>query len=279
MRIAAFGLPVLACLVSCRDRTPARINLPSTIDLYDAAGKPSTAALVNQAGEPVGGALSYSAVPSSILTVSSDGTIKCVSSGDASLIATGAGQSATSTVRCRLVKSIVGPKRVRLIVGRAAEPLELVAEDASGKPLRGVMLDVSSSDASVVRVNGGALEAGRLGTANVTARAGEASLSIPVTVLELIDSSPLALADGESRTIALQQGNYELDVAVKASNGSRYGVTVSWVGTSCPVQPEATSHRVRCSVDGTASLTITNPSAFGLGPSETGFVNLYRAPR
>jgi hypothetical protein len=111
----------------------------------------------------------------------------------------------------------------------------------------------------------------------MTLAAGKATATVAVDVVQLVESKALALRDGAAEVITLQQGTYDVDIQVQTTNGSKYGVTVSWVGADCPATKESQEHHIRCTVKETASMTVVNPTAFGLGPGATGFLSIYRA--
>lgn len=279
MRTRALGLMLVTIVVgACADKVPARIDVSSTtIALYDRTPAPTSARLVNAGGESlVEPALSFSATPATVLSVTSDGQVGCLTTGDGTIVIAGGGQSATLTVSCKIVASIRAPSDARLILGRAPEPAPFVALSESGAEVANAPLEISSSNQQVARYESGALVSVGIGQATVTARRGAVSSSFAVSVVELIQSVPLALGDGESSTWTLQQGKYELDIEVKADGGYTYGVTVTWVGTDCPDAKESQRHHLFCAVAQTASLTVLNPTSLGLGPSAKGFMNLYR---
>jgi hypothetical protein len=257
---------------------PSRIQLAATSQtVLDERPVPLHARLLSDRGEVLTEPrLSYSATPATVAEVDAGGQASCKSSGDASVLVAGGGQSSTMTLKCRLVNSITTPPSMRLIRGHA-EPVDLRAMDRSGQRLGDVPLTVSPSMAGVVRYEDGSLVPLSVGNTIMNVSAGAASASFPVAVVELVESEPLAIADGATVTWALQAGVYQLDVEVKTVDGTPGGVTVSWLGAICPDAREAVHHEVTCIVLKTASLTIRNPSAFGLGASVTGFLNLYRA--
>lgn len=272
---------IVAMSLGCADRTPARIDIStSTQTLYDDQAHPLGARLVDVDGQVLAEpALTYSATPAGVVEVNPAGLVTCQRSGDASIVAAGGGQSAAVAVTCRLVKEIRAPERVRLVLGRDPETLAFSATDEAGRNLQGIPLQVSFSPTGIAGFAGGKLTAAAVGNTTVSVVAGRASASFPLSVVELVRSEPLALNDGASTTLTLQQGRYDLDLQVSADNGSTNGVTVTWTGADCPAEREAQNHALTCDVRATAGLTIANPTAFGLGPGVTGFLNLYRAAR
>jgi hypothetical protein len=275
-----FLVGLILSLAACSDKTPSAIAVPqSSLTFYEGQRHPLGAVLTNKAGEHLTApALTFSSTPADIVVISTTGEVACLKSGDASVLIAGGGQSATVTVACRIVATIDAPKSLRLVLGREPEELAVTPRDAAGSPMPGVPVTFLSSSPPVVRVVGTKLEPVAVGRAGVQVQSGSASISVPVTVVRVMESKPLILKDGEQVTYTLQQGTYELDLEVKPSDGGKTGVTVSWIGAKCQDSAEAQSHNVSCRVDATASLTVKNPSVLGLGPSMTGFLNLYEAP-
>ena len=269
-------------LCGCADTTPSRLDVKEgSLRLTGKMPVPLGVVLLNKAGQTLlEPSLTYSATPSSVLSTTPDGKVSCLKSGEGTVLIAGGGQSASVTVLCRLVVSVKGPTDTRLILGRTPDAVAFEALDESGVAVPDVSLYVSSSDPKVVRIDRNALVAVSTGEAKVTAKAGDATMSFSVSVVELITSQPLVLNDGASVTFTLQQGHYELDINAKAEiEANKDGVTVSWVGTDCPAAKEAREHHLRCTVAQTASLTVRNPTSFGLGPALNGFINLYRTSR
>lgn len=281
MRAALPVVTTLFLFAGCADQTPSAIVTPqSEIALFDDSPHALNVHLANKNGDVLDNpTLSYSVTPAGVARVQPDGMATCLNSGDASVLIAGGGQSATITIACRLVASIEGPASLRLVLGRQPETLTLTALDASGQRIATAPLQLSTRDRAVVDVSGTTVTPVAVGRTSLEARSGNIAKGISVSVIEVIESEPLVLNDGATVTYTLQQGSYELDLEVKPSDGGKTGVTVSWVGSGCPDAAEAQKQSLSCRVEGTASLTVRNPSALGLGPSVTGFINLYRAPR
>lgn len=281
MRPRLLLLLATSTLIGCVDKTPAGIEVPqASLTMFDHAPHELGVRLVTRGGTTLDSpALSYSVTPPGVVTMSPTGAASCITNGDATAIVAGGGQSATVTLSCRIVASIGGPDSMRLVLGREPTSLDFRPLDGQGQPIPAAPLEVVSENPAVAIVEGGIVRALGVGTTTLLARSGGVVLRVGVAIVEMIKSEPLVLADGASITYTLQQGDYDLDLEVKPTDKRLTGVTVSWVGTSCLDAPEAQKHAVSCQVDGTASLTITNPSVLGLGPAMTGYINLYRARR
>lgn len=283
MRYGSFRLAgCMVALLSCsRPAAPARIEVAqSSLVVLDDRPFPVTAHLVDAQGnvllEP---ALTYSATPVAVAEVSQGGRVTCRSTGDASLVIAGGGQSASATIRCRPVGRLRVPASETLTMGRDPAPVGVTAVDAAGAVLSDVTLSVRTADPSIASVVDGKLVARSLGRTTVSISAGRVTESFPVVVRELIESKPLALADGSFETWALQSGEYQLELTVKDVNGGSTGAQVSWVGAACKDATESQHYEGACAVENTASLTVRNPTVLGLGPALSGFLNLYKTAR
>jgi hypothetical protein len=280
-------LLVLPCIVGCSDllarldTTPARLELDAPSEaLLDTAPRPISARVLTRSGKLLPDAsaqLSWSAIPTNIAEAT-DGHVRCVASGDASVLVAGAGVSATFTVKCRVVASLAMPEKLQLLLGEPGVALRVMALDADRITLFGVDPTLRSSDPSVFDMREGAAFALSVGTANLVAEAGAVRQEVPVRVIERTTTDTLVLADGAHQTYTLTRGNYLVEVNVRADDGSGYGVTVADVGGGCPNQGEATLHRFECAVSDTTSLVVTNPTGWGWGPGATGNLTIYRIP-
>lgn len=80
------------------------------------------------------------------------------------------------------------------------------------------------------------------------------------------------LAEGEQISITLQKGRYRAEIT---SNNN--GVIVSWIGESlCPTSSETKEYSADCNLGIQGQLTVTNPTTFGLGGSETTSIKVYQ---
>lgn len=279
MKSATYALCVVGLvLVACADKQPAKVsfsNIPEYVTHADATSLGAT--VYNKAGEVLPGVpLTFSGVPANVVEISAAGDLKCLDSGDVIVTATGAGVSATQTIRCRLVEEIRAPRQVRAIIGNEPVKLGLAVLGKGEKPLADVPVDFARFDSAIARVEGGAVVPVGVGRTKIEAKAGTRTSVTEVEVQKKVRSEPLSIADGQALLITLQQGDYLVEA--KANAGPRHGIAISWVGAACPMQKEAPSHSVRCRVDNTATLRIDNPSVFGMGEPAAGFLDIYEVP-
>ena len=276
----AFHLVTLAAIslaTGCPDTKPAKIEFQAppaaifTQDFFNLGAR-----VVNAAGEAIPESpVAYSAVPAGVLRISAAGEASCEASGDVSVTLAGAGLSSVATVSCRLVKELKAKKSTSLVIGNDPLDLGIEAFGPDQKRMENVPYQISVSDPGIASVDAQGKATGlSVGATSVKVTAGNASATVELEVMDKVKSSPLAIGDGGTSTIVLEQGKYLVEV--QADAGSGHGVSLSWVGAACERQPERQSHKAKCVVENTASLTIENPSLLGFGGSATGFVNIYR---
>ncbi len=275
------GLLALVMLtLSCTDTKPAGVSFtapPSVV--VNGKTVRLDASLANKKGEPLPGmSVTYSASPADVLEIVAGGGIRCLKTGDATVTLAGGGLSQPVVVKCRLPTEVVVPPDLRLVLGSAPSSLHERVQGEGGVELRDVPVQLSSSDASVVAVEGNRMKPVAVGRARLRAAVEEIAGVTSVEVVERIVSEPLRLADGASRSFKLEPGEYEVTVEVKADFHAPQGVTVSWEGAACESQPERQSHKVLCRVNEPATVTVANPKQLGLGAGMNGTVAIYRVP-
>lgn len=244
----------------------ADIALPLEARVLDEKGAPITTAAVSYLVEPAGVAL-----------VTASGDLRCTSTGDATVTLSSGELKQSFVVACRVVASIDGAPPTRVVIGKPGV-FTPSAKDQKGNLLKDVPVTLTSSDEKVLAIVDGQLIGKAVGRATLQLRAGDLSVDAPIAVAEQMITESLSLKDGDGLNWALPEGTYEVEVGVTAMDNSDSGVTLSWVGASCPPQPEAQKHVVSCTVLTAASLQVLNPTKLGLGPMATGYATVYRVP-
>jgi hypothetical protein len=275
--LVPLGLLVLG--LGCSDRKPARVQFTDA-PAYITRRSPLTfqAAVVNKAGEPLAGrALAYSAKPAGIVEVAPGGSVRCLRSGDATLVVSGAGVTGEAPLRCRLPTEIAMPASVWLVIGDKPTVLKPQASDA-GHPLPDAPVTLTSSDPSVAAIEGSAAKGVSVGKTAIRAAVGDIFAVTFAEAVQRVASGPVTLADGAKRSWTLEPGRYLVEIEFRPPPRVTQGVTVRWDGVSCEPQLEKPSHRIVCEVLESATLTVANPVLFGVGVSLTGSVAIYRIP-
>lgn len=281
--------------LGCADKTPAKISFTAPPPVIVSGNTVELrASLVNKKDETIAGkAVTYSAAPADILEVSSTGTLRCLKTGDASLTmapsgtagaaagggaASGGGVEQTLAIKCRLPTGIEVPQDLRIVLGSKPAPIPTRVLGDGGVEMQDVPLEITSSDPSILAIEGGLAKPVAVGRVKVRAAADQISGVAPVEVVETIVAEPLALADGARRDFKLEPGEYEVTVDMKSAARIIQGVTVAWEGAACDAQPEKPMHHFRCRVNEPATMTVANPAQIGLGARMSGTVAIYRVP-
>ena len=296
LRGISLTLPLVALLpLACADKTPAKISFTAPPPVIVSGNTVELrAALVNKKDEPISGkAVTYSAAPADVLEVSGTGTLRCLKTGDAALTmapAGGAGAAAvggataagsvvqTLAIKCRLPTGIEVPQDLRIVLGSKPSPIPTRVLGDGGVEMPEVPLEITSSDPSILAIEGGLAKPVAVGRVKVRAAADQIVGVAPVDVIEKMVSEPLELADGARRAFKLEPGEYEVTLDMKSAARITQGVTVAWEGAGCDPQPEKPAHHFRCRVNEPATMTVANPAQIGLGARMTGTVAIYRVP-
>lgn len=270
---------LLAAGLAC-DTKPATIHFdPPPAPILTTGVVSLNATAVNKKGSPLKGQrVAYSAAPSDVLEVSASGGLRCLKTGDVTLTLTAGDLSQPVAVKCRLPAEIAMPAEIQLVLGRPPVPLRPKVLGEGGKTFDDVAAAIASSDASIVAVEGDALKPVAVGKARALATAGGITAVAPVEVVESVVSEPLTLRDGAARSFTLQPGLYLVTIELKTDPRLKQGVTAAWTGTACDNEPEQPSHRFRCRVEETATLTVKNPALMGVGATVNGQIDVFRVP-
>lgn len=274
------GCLLLVLVCGCADRKPARIEFqPPPSPVVDRRMTPLAATVANKDGTALDHvALSFTARPADVVEVSTDGTYRCLKTGDGEIAATAEGVSVTIPIRCRIPTEIAMPASLRVVLGAPPKKVQGKAHGEGGRPLEDVPVPIVSSDPAVVRIDAAGVSAVAVGRTTLRASLGEVLAVTPVEAVEVIADGPVALEDGASRSWTLAAGTYEVTIDVKPAVRTMQGVTVSWEGASCPAKLEAQTHRLTCTVLERAVLTVKNPATLGLGARVSGTLQIYRVP-
>ncbi len=211
---------------------PTRITItPATVSLT-AVGQTRklTASVLDQNGQPIAGAnVSWSSSSTAVATVTSQGLVTAVMNGTAQITARAGNASAsvTVTVAQSAVRITISPPSATLMA--IAETVQLTAAvlDQNGQPVEGAVVTWSSSDEAVATVSPqGLVTAVMNGAAQITARAGNVSTSIDVTVMQ--EAGSIVIEPEEATLMAIAE-TVQLTAAVLDQNGQPVeGAVVTW---------------------------------------------------
>ena len=201
----------------------------------------------------------------------------CIGSGDALVNLSYQELRNTITVKCRLVASLGLPDTLRVDLGKVV-PLEAKPVDATGKAVEDVEIRLASADDAILKVGKGNLVPQAVGVTKLYVEGAGKKLEITVTVVRQVITESVALHDGEGMTWAVPPGKYEVSIQVKASDASNNGVVLTWVNNECPELAEGQDLHQTCNLTNAASLIVTNPTQFSLGPQVVGLINVVQVP-
>ncbi len=277
-RVARTGLIALIGLgIACADKSPAGIEVNGPAMIVKKTRIPIDAIVVNKTGERLTDVtLSYAVATTEILKVEKDGSMLCRKTGDVTIEVSGGGLSAQHHVKCRIATRIMMPERDQFLLGEAPVSISPRVMGEGSRPLVDAPVTLTSSDPSIMKAEGGNLIPVAIGRAVLKASVGNVVAVAPIEVVEKVADESLQLEDGKSRSWTLQEGTFRVEIDVKPTHAVDHGVTVSWEGSSCETQIEQQSHRFSCPVPGKATLTVTNPSGYGLGVPVAGNLTIYR---
>ena len=183
-------------------QTPSYVSIsPDPIGLNGPGDTVRAVATVHDAGgSPIPGAgLSWSSANTAVATVSPDGVVRAEGEGTTTVTATSAQLSATVDVTVtRTPASItLSPDSVTLEAVGDTVRITAVVRDTNGDVITGAAVAWSSSDPGIASVDGGLVTAAALGTATVTASAGDLSASAAVVVQAPIQAPSFSQAVNE----------------------------------------------------------------------------------
>jgi len=276
--ITAMGL----ALIGCSDNTTSKIDpgsLPPVI--FDNKPIKINASALNKSGKKLPEIpISYQSNPTGVLDISGDGQLRCLTSGDATILLNGGGQSALTNVKCRQVARIEVPKEAVFIIGKELPELKPTIFDEKGNAIAEAGIDAKAANVNIIRVENGLLVPIQVGKTYITYTAGNITTTMDVAVAKLINelSGPIIIPDGGVKAMTLSKGSYAFEVKVTPEGGGMgEGVAINSTGASCS-QPEKSQHMFKCDISDTATISISNPTAFGMGAAMTGFVSVIELP-
>jgi hypothetical protein len=270
------------CVLGCDKRDPPadmRLELPSVIDSRDPVVVTVHATNAQGVTSTISEGAELSVEPKDLATVSQPALVKCEHSGDGKLSVSVAGVSRSVALRCRIVDRIEATNagRVELTAGPFKPKVRVL--DKSGAELADVDVSFVSKNAGVAYPKDGMLVPKTVGTANLTARAGQATTDFKVDVVRKVVVEALPI-DGNKRIyFSLDAGKYEL--TVKLPSPKR--VNVEWRGAPyCNGSSDGTDHVSTCGLHATGGggVVFDNPGYLIDGSKTISLdgVELYEVP-
>ena len=268
--------------VACDKREPPRdmrLDLPSVIDSKD----PVTVTVHATNAQGVTSTLTEGAElavePKDLAIPSQPGLVRCEHSGDGQLTVSVAGVSRSIALHCRIVDRIEASNvgRVELAAGPFKPKLRVL--DKSGAELSDVEVSFVSKNAGVAYPKDGLLVPKTVGTASLTARAGQATADFKVDVVRKVVVEALPIDNNKRIHFSLDAGKYELTVKLKSPKR----MTVEWRGAPyCNATSDGLVHVATCALRaaGGGGVVFDNPGYLNDGEKALSVegVELYEVP-
>jgi len=216
-----------------------------------------TAAVLDQNGQPVEGAVvTWSSSDEAVATVSPQGLVTAVMNGDAQITAR-AGTASTSidvTVMQAAGSIVIEPADATLMAIGETVQLTATVLDQNGHPVEGAVVIWSSSNEAVATVSPqGLVTAVMNGAVQITARAGTASTSIDVTVMQAAGS---IVIEPEEATLMAIGETVQLTAAVLDRNGQPVeGAVITWSSSDENIATVTPQGLVTAVMNGVAQIT------------------------
>lgn len=187
---------------------------------------------------------------SAVATVDNNGNVTAVSFGTATITATAGGMTATCTVNVKPIEVsgvTLSESTLNILIGSKAT---LTATVTPGDATDGSITWSSSAPAVATVDNSGNVTAVSLGTAVITAKAGEMTATCTVTV------KPIEVADVtlSKNTIKLYLGEKEKLTATVTPSNATDG-TITWSSSSPSIAKVDNSGNITAAAVGTATIT------------------------
>ncbi|HET7539082.1 MAG TPA: hypothetical protein VFK05_04395 [Polyangiaceae bacterium] len=279
LELASF---VLMCgAFGCEQReapSELRVELPQLIASKDVVAVSVRASNAQGVSKLVTEGADYGISPADLGTVSKAGMLKCNRSGDGQVTVSIAGVSRSVALHCRIVERIEAANvgRVELSAGPFRPKLRVL--DKSGAELDDVAVTFFSKNSGVAYPKDGQLVPRSVGTANLVARAGDASAEFTVDVVRKVVVEALPIEHNKKLYFSLEPAKYELKVTLP----SPHRMSAEWRGAPfCNSSSEGLSHVWVCGLRAKAGgVAFDNPAYLKDGsdtPSLEG-VELYEVP-
>ena len=268
--------PARPTTVTVAPATPELAALGATVQLRAAVRDQSSAVMA-------GATVTWTSSASSVATVDASGLVTAAGNGTATITASAgsASGSAVVTVTQSVASVEVSPSVDELTALGATVQLTAEAFDANGHAVAGAEFSWESSDVAVATVDESGLVTGvSKGVATITARAGDASGSAVVSVMQPVASvevSPSVETIGLGSTLQLTAEGFD-------ENGDAVaGVAFSWESSDVAVATVDASGLVTGVAEGTVTVTAAAGDASGASeitvgnPDRAALVALYNA--
>lgn len=155
--------------------------------------------------------------PATLGSVSKRGVLSCKSSGDGSVSLTLGPNTRNADVHCRLVERVDASDVGRVELAQGAFKPKVRVLGKGGAELDGVSLVLTSKNPGVLLASGDSLVPKSVGTATISARAGQATQEFKVDVVRTLKPEALPIEQNRKIHFSLDAGKYELRVVLPSA--------------------------------------------------------------
>lgn len=233
-----------------------RLELPDVITSKDPVLVHVRAIQQDGTARQPSGELDLRVSPPDLATLGKKGMLTCNRSGDGTVALQLAGVSGRIKFSCKLAARLDAPAKLSLDLAAGEVDPRVKVLDAGGRELD-LPISLTSDLGSVVSARAGKLVPGSVGTAKVTARAGELSKQIDVEVVRTLKPEVLPVDQNRRISYSLDAGKYRLSIVLKAP----HPVKVDWLGAPyCAYRGDGAEHNVDCTLQSKGSVSFDNPA-------------------
>ena len=271
-----FLIPLLVLTLSCGDQsstelvpqTPAQLSVVPPSARLAAVGETVqlTATVVDQNGQTMTGvALNWASSDASVATVDAAGVVTAVWNGSASIAVAVAGGGPSASVAVTVAQQVaeIGLSPTPRVFRALADTLRLSAEglDSNGNPVADADFDWSSTDASVVTVDGtGLVTAVSNGTASISVASPPTTASWEAVVEQ--EASEIVVSPSAHTFWLPGEDSLRLSArATDANNNAMPGAEFTWSSSDESVATVTNSGLVTAIEEGSAEITAASGSA------------------
>lgn len=274
------GCVLAAALTACnREPTPAALKLELPPVLLSSDPARAAVRITDAEGRKTlgSGEYAFAVTPPELASIDRRGNVVCQKSGDGTVQVDLGGVNARAPLRCRLVHRIEAPPpdRVELANGPFLPNVRVLAKN--GAELSDVPLTLSSRTTGVVYPKNDQLVPKSVGTAVIVARAGQASVEVPVHVVRRVTVEALPLDGDRKINFSLDPGKYELTVELPSDKRLK----AEWRGAPyCDYVGTGRRHVSTCVLRTKGGVVFDNPAYLLRGETEvsTEGVTLFEVP-
>jgi len=258
---AARCLPLLGALLlaACNVGDPpraVRLELPDVISSKAPVLVHARAVAQDGTVREASGNLDFRVTPVELASVAKGGLFTCNRSGEGSVSLSVSGVEGHAKFACKLAARLDAPAKLSLDAAQGEVEPQVKVFDAAGKELD-LPISLTSDLGSVVMARAGRLVPGSVGTAKLTARAGELTRQIDVEVVRTLEPEVVPVDQNRRISYSLDAGKYRLSITLP----SPHKVSVVWLGAPyCAYSGEGSQHSVDCTLQEKGSVSFDNPA-------------------